>query len=807
MKKNIIIIFNIILIIISLLQISHSKYILHHCNNGQRTVLLENNSNLTLSCIDCPEGKYTFFDEKKKNFQCQKCVEGSSGNKNDILINNFLSEDLLSLYSFSSFCSIENDLCPKWTQNLFSIRVNYTESLSYKSSFSIKQYYMNEGELIVKYINYNGAIDRVFNIYINGKLAFTDDTNNNILKTKYFDIKKGENIFNFEYLVNQEVITKINKDSFLEIFEIKMKNAEISAINCDKYDILEKISSNILNNCEFDVSNCNANEDVCDFRFYSEIKTDYCLKQSESFFQYIEFQKIKNAKCKEITTPPNRNDICDYCSYGQYTFFNDINKTNLTCYYCENKNYNSKEINDESSCKEICEIENDEKQLVKIQYIKHFEIPNYFKMDNIIINQPVGYAIIYYKKFNEKQNTIFFIEIDNNYTQKIIEPNNIENTSNIYSISIPFTYGEHSLKIKGSNLNLNKILIKGSEKGGNYQCIEKINFSNEIICEKEDEHFSELQKKCTNCPLGTTINKNKKCELYNQIINDKYTLDNNEININLFSDNYELINEKIKYFLNLYPTNPLIYKKDMNSNNNNNDIIGKELKYVKIVKGINERGIILSYISEKDKLYFYIKCNLNITEDMKTNIYLKKVTKDDFNINNYFFVIESNTSCPFCITSEVNITEKNDSQCIKGLKKASVTIKNDSLCVIKNFDTEEKLKLKNDINILLNKNSSDDEDQILIQNFEIDEEIPVKYEEENDEVIYSYEKDVKCVDEEKNHALFIAVLVLFIFVTLVCLGLGAVIVIKILDNKKKEEKEVKNNKERMSELSIVTSDY
>ena len=83
----------------------------------------------------------------------------------------------------------------------------------------------------------------------------------------------------------------------------------------------------------------------------------------------------------------------------------------------------------------------------------------------------------------------------------------------------------------------------------------------------------------------------------------------------------------------------------------------------------------------------------------------------------------------------------------------------------------------------------------------------MKYEEENDEVIYSYEKDVKCVDEEKNHALFIAVLVLFIFVTLVCLGLGAVIVIKILDNKKKEEKEVKNNKERMSELSIVTSDY
>lgn len=81
---------------------------------------------------------------------------------------------------------------------------------------------MNEGELVIKYMNYNGAIDRVFNIYINQSLVFTDDTNNNVLKTKYFNVKKGENIFMFEYLVNEEMKQKnINDDSFLEIFEIK----------------------------------------------------------------------------------------------------------------------------------------------------------------------------------------------------------------------------------------------------------------------------------------------------------------------------------------------------------------------------------------------------------------------------------------------------------------------------------------------------------------------------------------------------------------------------------------------------------
>jgi hypothetical protein len=37
---------------------------------------------------------------------------------------------------------------------------------------------MNNGEIIIKYINYNGGIDRVLNIYINGKLSFVDDSNN-----------------------------------------------------------------------------------------------------------------------------------------------------------------------------------------------------------------------------------------------------------------------------------------------------------------------------------------------------------------------------------------------------------------------------------------------------------------------------------------------------------------------------------------------------------------------------------------------------------------------------------------------------
>ena len=808
-KKSKPIIFSLFLGIL-LIKIINSQQILTHCINGTRTILLKNKTKIQLSCIDCQGGEFTYYNEKENKLQCEKCQIGSSNNKNDIIINNFLSNDLLSKYSFKSFCSVQNDLCPKWIPNYFSIKVNYIESFSYKSYFTINQYFMNDGELIIKYINYNGGIDRLFNIYVNGKLSFTDDTNNNVLKYKIIDIKKGDNIFLFEYLVNEEIKSEnknIFNESFLEIFQISMKSAEISALNCEKYDLIEKLSENILNNCEFDVSKCNINDDYCTFRFYSEIKNDYCFEQLDSYYQEINYEKIKNAKCTQLSTPPSQNIICDHCSYGQYTKV--LEDKNKICEYCQNKNYNSKEINDEFSCKEICDTEN--KQLIKIFYINNFDNPSSFNLEKIEIIQPIGYIIINYEKFNEKKDTIFFLEIHSDYTIKLINPNNSEINTDYYSFYIPLTYGEHSLKIKGSNLKLSKIIIIGSSEGGNYKCLDKININEEIKCENSSYYYSSIQNKCLNCPLGTIIDKNNKCEIYNQIINDKYTLDNNDINLNLFSKNYELDIQDIKYYLNINPTNPIIYMKnntlnldDENNNKDNTQIIGKELKKIKIVEGKKERGIILSFISEEKntKTYVYIKCN-----PYQSQIYLKNISyeKGEDNDNdilaNYFFVIESNQSCPYCLSSEVNVEDNKDSKCENGRKKADIIIKNNSLCVIKTFIKEEKLKLLNDTNILLNNNTTDSEEQMILKYFEINEKIPIKYWKDKDEIIFDFEKEIKC--EEDNHKLFIAIIILTCFIVLIILGLGGVVIWKIIDNRKNGNPEI-NTGGKVTELSVIS---
>ena len=291
--------------------------------------------------------------------------------------------------------------------------------------------------------------------------------------------------------------------------------------------------------------------------FIQKKKSDFCEKQLESYYQEIEYVKIKNANCIELSTPSSDNILCEHCSYGQYTNFLDEEKNKKICGYCQNNYYNSKVQNDEFSCSEICETKNNNNQLIKIFYINNFENPSNYNFKTIEIIQPIGYIIIKYEKFNKRSDTIIYIEIDSNYTKKFINPNNNEEIiSNYYSFAIPLNYGNHSLEIKGSNLKLNKIIIEGSSEGGNYKCVDKINLNEEIKCDKIEEYYSLLQNKCLSCPLGTKIDKNKKCEIYNQFINDLYTFDNYDINLNLFSNIYELDNKNIKYYLNINPTNP-----------------------------------------------------------------------------------------------------------------------------------------------------------------------------------------------------------------------------------------------------------
>ena len=253
----------------------HSETELSYCHNNTRQIILENGDIKEYPCIFCPKGEYTSYDEKNKEnpLMCSNCTEGTSNYGQDIILNSF-SVKILSKFNFSS--SVEcpnNNIYPEWKINPMSLRVDYIKDVIYsKSKLTINQYYMNNGSLIIKYINYNGGIDKYFNIYINDKLVLKDDSDHSIVKTKDFYINEGENKITFEYEINSFISSKryeYDDDSYLEIFEIQMINAETSSIDCNKYDTIEELKYNIHDDCQYYINKC-SDDIYCTFRFYSE---------------------------------------------------------------------------------------------------------------------------------------------------------------------------------------------------------------------------------------------------------------------------------------------------------------------------------------------------------------------------------------------------------------------------------------------------------------------------------------------------------------------------------------------------------
>ena len=139
------------------------------------------------------------------------------------------------------------------------------------------------------------------------------------------------------------------------------------------------------------------------------------------------------------------------------------------------------------------------------------------------------------------------------------------------------------------------------------------------------------------------------------------------------------------------------------------------------------------------------------------------------------------------------------------MKKANTTIKNNTLCVIKSF-YEEKLKLKDDINILLNKSTTNLEEIRILKYFGISEQIPIKFEEENDKIITDYENEILCEDKDKLK-LYIALMILFFFVVLVILGFIGVAIWKIIDINIYDDRTIIENSsnKKVTEMSVITS--
>ena len=203
-----------------------------------------------------------------------------------------------------------------------------------------------------------------------------------------------------------------------------------------------------------------------------------------------------------------------------------------------------------------------------------------------------------------------------------------------------------------------------------------------------------------------------------------------------------------------------------------------------MVKGINNRGIILSFISnDNNKKYIsniFIKCKTDIKDEENNMIYNGFVEEND--INYYFFTLQSNTSCPYCLVSEVDIID--ETRCVHKQKTVNITIKDDSLCVIKPFDNSTNSKLINDGSILLDYNSTDD--QILISNFKIDENVPINYEKGDDIIITSFKNlNISCKYKRTPISkMGTGVKILLIFAGVLLLFVLGIIIWKIIDVKK-----------------------
>ena len=734
------------LLILSLIILSNSEIEYSSCIDGKRTIKLEDGTIKSFDCIKCGTGFYTQYEDDK--LKCIQCPENSNNFGNDILIDTF-TEKILSRYSFEFEIECDNDdklLCPNWEKNIFSLKLkNIKDNINSKSLLRLNKYYIEDGEFIIKYINYNGDANRYLLIYINDILVYKDDTRHSKEKTKQFKIKKGNNIIEIIYVIDKNLSPNDNSDieSFFEIYEIKMTNAETSSLECQKYDKIDILKDTILNNCDYYVNKCTKN-DICTFRFYYETSDGNNFNEGS---QIINYNKIEEANCSELINPSDVEIEADQCSYGQLRNLKENEEYIYTCEHCPENTYNNLLINYDFTCKNDCDIIN--KEYKKIFYINNFLDQSQFDY-NISINESIGYIEINYEKFNLKENSIIFVEMDTNNTNKtykLINPNEIRDIKNgKFLFKIPLSKGQYEFHIKGKNLKIKTIKIINSEEGGNYLCLNKLNPKEEIIC-PPNKYFSPNINICRECPLFSSISENSKCDFIEQIFNGNFVLDNSLLlQNNLFLNDFITSGKNdSKYHINLNPTFPLIYEFDSNSSFK---IIGNELNMIKLVRGINDRGIILSYIHGDDYedyvTHVYIKCNKS---ESNGNIEFINKTEFDFQ-NHYFFSIESNISCPYCLDSEINEI-KTDGICHKNNTELfNIEIKENSNCVIKPYENATSTLIINDNSqFLLYYNSSSSEDQNFIINYNIKENIPIFYEKEDDDIITQYQRYKKCNNE------------------------------------------------------------
>ena len=802
------------LLLSTFLILSKSEIKYSSCIDNKRNITLEDGTIKSFDCIECDIDKYTIYNEDK--LICIDCPEKSHNYGHNIIIDTF-TDKVLSRYSpiFEVNCD-NNDkkYCPKWGNGAFSLKVeNANDHISSKSILKWKQYYVKDGEFIIKYINYNGDINKYLLIYINNVLVYKDDTQTSSIKTKQFSIKKGQNEINIEYIIDKNLEPKNKNDieSFLEIYEIQMINAETSSLECQKYDNINELKNSILNNCEYDVSKCNE-EDFCTYRFFNQQSKGNNIKNAT---QEIYYNKIKGATCKELIIPESKEIDAEVCSYGQYLKLKENSEIIYSCELCSNNFYNDKLINLDTKCSSVCDTTT--KDISKILYISSFSDPSQYIIEEIEIVKTIGYIEVNYEKFNLREDVSIFVEITEKEkntvkTYQLINPDkNKEIADGNFNFLLPLKEGKYSVQIKGKNLKMKEIKIINNAKGGNYKCTDKLSIIPENTC-PDGEYYSSNIKSCTHCPDSLNYIENSNCAFSEVIINNNFKLDNSELfKGKLFHTQNKISQENnVEYYLFLNPNYPLIYEITQNQNSKTIEIIGDEFKRMKIIKGNKNRGIIISYLhndyNDENKNYttnIYINCNKAISDSQETLKLLKNITNEDMNY--YYFYVESSSVCPICLKSEV--TEDKSGQCPNDeYELYTAKSKDDAECVIKPFKSESSLELNipDNSNLILYHDSALEEDIDLIQNYQITENIPVIYGNEDDDIVtekYRYNYCSKDVKDESLAGGYIALIVIACLLVIAVIGF---IVWKYVLNHKMNDTEI--SKDYVKEMNLKNSD-
>ena len=414
------------------------------------------------------------------------------------------------------------------------------------------------------------------------------------------------------------------------------------------FTILSLSLSITLDPCLYGIS-CDSSSDLCTSRFYSRHLNSIC--DTDSFTQNMTYSLSSSASCLKLHYPEAIEQECSVCKPGQYIRKNT--EHSYRCEYCPIGFYSTSDNSEEcTKC---------DKTAHNVYYYIP-EIVNSEHIESVVIIDESGSITISNEKINVKEDCDVYISIDNQEDTKFQCGNDI---------IISLAKGKHSVDIKGYNLNMKLITIKGSGIGGAYQCNDAPIDSTLCSSIGEGYYYSQNLKTCTKCPLYTHL-KEGRCIMDDILVNEAYM---NKLLYTKFAS--EIKTDTVNDYTIHFENNEIYIRE-----NDKSERLYDEIIDVKLVRGEEERGLIIYLAGSTGRGYVYIRCS---------KINGKTSSKKG---NNLVLIINTNNICPTCLSSEVSYSESdcqnNQYTRIYRTSSSMCKIQKDPSDAITSIDTEDK---------------------------------------------------------------------------------------------------------------------